>query len=162
MIRTRHVERRDARQWTALRSALWPDEGESGHAADVTRFFDGPPAGVGTTPEAVLVAEDVRGDASAVVGFVELSRRLYAEGCDSSPVGFLEGWYVMPEYRRQGIGAALVRAAEAWALALGCTEFASDALVDNHASAAAHAALGFEEVEVIRCFRKRLGSASKD
>jgi aminoglycoside 6'-N-acetyltransferase I len=39
---------------------------------------------------------------------------------------------------------------------MGCSEFASDALAENTASAAAHRALGFEEVEVIRCFRKRL------
>jgi aminoglycoside 6'-N-acetyltransferase I len=90
------------------------------------------------------------------VGFVELSRRLYAEGCTTSPVGFLEGWYVEPEYRRRGIGGALVAASEAWARALGCREFASDALADNHVSTAAHKSLGFEEVEVIRCFRKSL------
>jgi aminoglycoside 6'-N-acetyltransferase I len=38
----------------------------------------------------------------------------------------------------------------------GCTEFASDALLDNHASAAARRALGFDEVAQIRCFRKVL------
>jgi hypothetical protein len=31
-------------------------------------------------------------------------------------------------------------------------------LVENTGSAAAHGALGFEEVEVIRCFRKELTS----
>jgi hypothetical protein len=36
----------------------------------------------------------------------------------------------------------------------GCTEFASDALVDNHVSAAAHRALGLQETVQIRCFRK--------
>ena len=38
----------------------------------------------------------------------------------------------------------------------GCQEFGSDALADNTVSAAAHRALGFEEVEVIRAFRKPL------
>lgn len=47
---------------------------------------------------------------------------------------------------------------EAVLVALGCTEFASDALAENADSAAAHHALGFEEVEVIRCFRKGLTS----
>ena len=91
-----------------------------------------------------------------VAGFAEVSRRAYAEGCETSPVGFLEGWYVVPERRREGIGRALVAAAEGWAHALGCREFASDALAENSVSAAAHRALGFEEVEVIRCFRKGL------
>jgi aminoglycoside 6'-N-acetyltransferase I len=105
-------------------------------------------------PEAVLVAEDQA--SSALIGLAEVSRRTYAEGCETSPVGFLEGWYVVPERRRQGIGRALVDAAEVWARELGCRELASDALVDNRVSAEAHRALGFEEVEVIRCFRKEL------
>src|SRR4051794_2687748 len=105
-------------------------------------------------PEAVLVAAD-DGDGS-LLGFAELSRRACAEGCETSPVGFLEGWYVAPESRGRGVGRALVRAAEQWARDLGCREFASDTTVDNTASAAAHAALGFEEVEQIRCFRKSL------
>jgi aminoglycoside 6'-N-acetyltransferase I len=38
--------------------------------------------------------------------------------------------------------------------AQGCTEFASDALIDNDVSARAHTALGFTETSQIRCFRK--------
>jgi aminoglycoside 6'-N-acetyltransferase I len=106
-------------------------------------------------PEIVLLAMST-GPGGRVIGFAEVSRRLYAEGCESSPVGFLEGWYVVPERRHQGVGRALVEAAERWARELGCTEFASDALAENLDSAAAHRALGFQEVEVIRCFRKDL------
>ena len=62
----------------------------------------------------------------------------------------------MPEARRRGVGKALVRAAEDWAREQGCAEFASDALLDNHTSAVAHRALGFEETVQIRCFRKVL------
>jgi aminoglycoside 6'-N-acetyltransferase I len=71
-------------------------------------------------------------------------------------VAFLEGWYVVPDARRRGVGRALIEAAEQWALDQGCTEFGSDALIDNRVSAAAHEALGFEEVVQIRCFRKDL------
>ncbi|HEU5305038.1 MAG TPA: aminoglycoside 6'-N-acetyltransferase [Gemmatimonadales bacterium] len=155
MIRIRRVKPRDAAQWTALRAALWPDEGDSVHAAEVERFLSHPAPEAGAMPEAVFVAEDPA-DPSALRGFAEVSRRAYAEGCDTSPVGFLEGWYVVPEFRRQGVGRALVGAAEAWARQKGCREFASDALADNETSAQAHRALGFEEVEVIRCFRKEL------
>ena len=104
-------------------------------------------------PLEVLIAEDGEGRA---VGFAELSIRAYAEGCETDRVAFLEGWYVEPEYRGRGAGRALVEAADAWAAAQGCTEFGSDALIDNTASAAAHAAVGFEEVAQIRCFLKRL------
>ena len=91
-----------------------------------------------------------------VLGFAELSIRSYAEGCSSGRVAYLEGLYVVPERRRQGIGRALVRSAEGWAVNQGCTEFGSDALLDNDVSAATHRALGFEEVGKIRCFRKDL------
>lgn len=155
MIQVRHVEPRDAAHWIALRTGLWPEEGQASHAAEVDRFFVEPRHEPGTMPEAVLVAETA-GATPALVGFAEVSRRAYAEGCETSPVGFLEGWYVVPERRRQGIGRALVAAAEAWARGVGCREFASDAVAENTVSAAAHRALGFEEVVVIRCFRKDL------
>jgi aminoglycoside 6'-N-acetyltransferase I len=151
----RHVQRGDATAWAALRAELWPDENPVRLAEEVARFIDGPPPRGAGMPEAVLVAVE-SGLRGRLLGFAELCRRPYAEGCDSSPVGFLEGWFVVAERRREGIGRALVRAAEAWARALGCREFASDALADNSVSARAHQALGFDEVAVIRCFRKPL------
>lgn len=155
MVYIRHAESADAAAWVMLRSALWPDGSADEHAAEVATFFEKPRMGPGAMPEAVLVAV-APGPGSTLVGVAEVSRRAYAEGCETSPVGFLEGWYVVPEYRRQGVGRALVLAAEAWARSQGCREFASDALADNTESAAAHQALGFEEVEVIRCFRKNI------
>ena len=158
-IHIRHVERRDAGAWHMLRALLWPDEGADALAPDVARFFAMPaPRPIGEL-DAVLVAVDRSTQPENVVGFAELSRRAYAEGCDTSPVAFLEGWYVLPEYRQQGVGRALVRAAESWGRARGCEEFGSDALADNTVSAAAHLALGFEEVEVIRTFRKALATS---
>ena len=154
MIRIRPVEPRDADRWAALRAALWPEEDPRALAHDVARFFSEPRRDVGAMPEGALIAETE--DCTRAVGFAEVSRRLYAEGCETSPVGFLEGWYVVPEARRRGVGRALVAAAETWARALGCREFASDAVADNGLSATAHLALGFEEVVIVRCFRKDL------
>jgi aminoglycoside 6'-N-acetyltransferase I len=155
VIQVRHAEPPDADQWLALRKQLWPEESEALLAADVARFFGTPRRGPGTMPEVVLVAEESPAG-PGLVGFAEVSRRAYAEGCETSPVGFLEGWYVVPSRRRQGVGRALVAGAEAWALARGCREFASDAVAENTVSTAAHQALGFEEMVVIRCFRKAL------
>jgi len=132
-----------------MRRALWPeDEGDS-HAREIDEFF----AGKLNMPLEVLLASDEKGNA---VGFAELSIRPYAEDCETDRVAYLEGWYVEPHARRQGVGRALVVAAERWAKAQGCTEFGSDALIDNHASAAAHRAVGFTETVQIRCFRKTL------
>lgn len=130
-----------------MRQRLWPSQpGE--HEGEIEAFFRGELR----EPQAVLVVES----GGELVGFAEVSRRDYAEGCSSSPVGYLEGWYVAPGVRRRGLGRMLVRAAEDWAREKGCTEFASDTEVDNELSASAHEKLGFEEVEIIRCFRKRL------
>lgn len=90
-------------------------------------------------------------------GFVEASLRTdYVNGTSSSPVAFLEGLYVMPEHRRQGLASALVAAVEAWADSLGCQEFASDAAIDDELSHAVHKALGFRETERVVFFRKAL------
>jgi len=44
----------------------------------------------------------------------------------------------------------------------GCREFGSDAVADSVPSARAHHALGFEEVVVIRSFRKTLGTVATE
>ena len=146
MFEVRRATRIDSNAWLRMRKALWPDEEV---VEDVERFFDGKL----DMPLEVLVAVDGFGE---LIGFAELSIRRYAEGCVTDRVAFLEGWYVEEAHRRHGVGAALVAAAEAWARSQGCTEFGSDALLENEVSATAHRALGFEEVEQIRCFKKVL------
>lgn len=151
MISVRPMTPADAGVWGRMREALWPAEaGEaSDHPGEIARFF----AGDLHEPLAALIALDETG---AALGFAELSIRNYAEDCATNRVAYLEGWYVEPHARRRGVGAALVRAAEDWGRAQGCTEFASDAELDNAISAAAHEALGFDETARIRCFRKDL------
>jgi aminoglycoside 6'-N-acetyltransferase I len=149
VITIRAASPADADAWLRMRNDLWPDHGSKWHAAEIAAFF----AGTLREPLAVVIAAGDRGEA---IGFAELNIRPYAEGCLTGRVAYLEGWYVEPHARRCGVGMALIRAAESWARAQGCTEFASDALVDNAVSAEAHKAAGFTEVEVIRCFMKTL------
>jgi aminoglycoside 6'-N-acetyltransferase I len=138
----------DKEAWVRMRVDLWPDE-TSEHEAEAERFI----RGESRNPLAVFVAEEAP---AGLVGFAEVSIRSYAEGCSTDRVGFLEGWYVVSERRRRGVGRALVTAAERWAQSQGCIEFASDALAENDLSALAHKALGFAEVGMVRCFRKPL------
>lgn len=95
-------------------------------------------------------------DSGEAIGFAEVSIRNFAEGCSPGAVGYLEGWFVDPAWRRQGVGSALVSAAEDWSRARGLTEFASDVAIDNAISADGHRSLGFEEVGRTICFRKTL------
>lgn len=149
LVQVRPVTSADGDAWLRMRCDLWPESSESDHGDEIGKFF----AGQLQQPLAALIALSPSGHA---VGFAELSIRTYAEDCVTDRVAYLEGWYVVSAARRQGVGAALVRAAEDWARSQGCTEFASDALIDNAVSAAAHRALGFQETVQIRCFRKVL------
>lgn len=145
----RAATRGDATAWLQLRRALWPEGSNAEHRDDIAQFF----AGEAREPLAVLLAED---DAGCPVGFAELSIRTYAEGCRSDRVAYLEGWFVVPKARRQGVGRALIAAAEEWGRSQGCCEFASDTEPHNDVSAASHRALGFSEAGVGPCFRKDL------
>jgi aminoglycoside 6'-N-acetyltransferase I len=137
----------DHDDWLRMRRALWPRLGGEDAAEDAAAWL--------ARPDAVVIVAARPGDAG-LAGFVELGARPYADGCRTSPVAFLEGWYVDPDVRRQGIGAALVRAGEAWARRQGYRELASDALLENTTSHRAHAALGFAEVERAVRYRKDL------
>lgn len=132
-----------------MRSALYPDSAPD----EIDEWLDNAEQGTTRVGVAVLVAD--RGE-GRLAGFAEIGLRNYAEGCNSTPVAFLEGWYVDPDVRRQGLGAELVRAVEDWARARGLEELASDTTLDNAVSLKAHLALGFEEVERQICFRKTL------
>lgn len=89
-------------------------------------------------------------------GFVSYSLRPWAEGCEATPVPYIEGWWVAPDLRGAGVGRALVAAVEDWCRAHGHDELGSDVEVDNGPSLAAHAALGFRPTVRLQFFRKRL------
>src|SRR5437667_6595225 len=80
----------------------------------------------------------------------------HADGCDTSPVGYVEGWYVDADVRRHGDGRRLIRTAERWARERGCTEMGSDCLLENEVSLRAHLAIGYEERERLIHFRRWL------
>lgn len=138
----------DAARWSALRAALWPDADPGDLRAEADAYF----AGAGLV-RAVFLWESPGHQA---LGMIELSLRPYADGCASSPVPYVEGWYVVPQARGHGIGRALMAAAEHWAIAHGHTEMASDVMIANDASEAAHRSLGFDEVERVIHLRKAL------
>lgn len=126
--------------------------GSADHDAEMTAIMGDPER------NSVIVHERPDG---ALGGFIEIGRREYADGCTTSPVAYVEGWYVDDDLRREGIGRALLGAAEEWARARGFNEIASDAVLDNAISIAAHRALGFDEVERAVHFRKSLNTTQR-
>jgi aminoglycoside 6'-N-acetyltransferase I len=134
--------------WLDFRLALWPDADADDHRgymaislAQPERFLQ------------LMIYDDQR----MPVGFIEGSiRGDYVNGTETSPVGFVEGVYVSPAWRRKGVARQLYAAIGDWAKARGCRELASDALIDNETSQQAHRALGFRETERVVYFTKPL------
>jgi len=134
--------------WLDLRLALWPDATADEHRAYMAISL--------AQPEKFLqlMMYDAR---RQPLGFIEGSiRGDYVNGTESSPVGFVEGVYVVPAWRRNGIARQLFTAIGDWARASGCRELASDALLDNELSQRAHRALGFRETERVVYFTRNL------
>lgn len=144
VIRTARAE--DRAEWFRMRRTLWDDCPDPEHAREMEEI-------VQADDEETFVAER---DGGGLCGFVEAALRSRADGCVSTPVGYLEGWYVDPDVREQGIGRALVEAAEAWARSKGCRQMASDAELWNTVSHRAHGALDYEETARLVFFKKDL------
>ena len=134
----------DWAEWLRMSIALFPDDTPDDLAKGMREFR------ARSDAEVFIVDRDN----GSLGGFVEAGSRPYADGCDSSPVGYVEAWYVDEDLRRRGHGRALLAAAEEWARSRGYTEMASDALLHNEMSHAAHRASGYEEVERHVVFRK--------
>lgn len=135
--------------WAELRFALWPWDDVRAHAEEAEKLY------LSDNPDrSAFVAQ---GDTGEVIGFAEATlRRDYVEGCDTSPVVFLEGIFIKLEQRQSGVARALSDAVADWGRSKGCTEYASNALLDNVDSHAFHAAIGFDETERVVFFRKEL------
>lgn len=89
-------------------------------------------------------------------GFISLSLRPWAEGCDSMPVPYIEGWWVAPDLRHSGVGRALMETAERWCRDHNYRELGSDAALENEVSLRVHAAFGFKATLRLQFFRKEL------
>jgi aminoglycoside 6'-N-acetyltransferase I len=121
---------------TAMMQMLWPEAGDHDFSDETVYVWDSADGRLG--------------------GFVSFSIRPWAEGCESEPVPYIEGWWVEPDLRLQGIGRALFAAVETNCRDNGYVELGSDAEVGNADSAKAHAALGFKPTLRLQFFRKRL------
>ena len=142
----RRATQEDKPEWLRMRQGLWPDAPMDYLSLDLDQLLTNPDA-------AVFVASRADG---ALVAFIEARLRQYAEACETSPVGYIEAWYVDPHVRGQKLGRDLVSTAEQWAREKGCTEMASDTWLENEASITAHLKMGYWEADRLVHFVKRL------
>ncbi|WP_404401256.1 GNAT family N-acetyltransferase [Pelagibacterium halotolerans] len=146
MVELRPLLAADKAQWLTLRHALWPECATEKLVRELDDYDPG-------DPKATAIGAF---DGDTLVAFAEATIRPRGDGCDTAPVGWLEGIYVTPEYRGAGIAHRLVKAIENWARDKGLAELGSDALIENAVSIARHGQWGFEETQRMVMFRKRL------
>ena len=95
-VRIRVATAADIEAWSAMRAELWP-EADPGDLRAEALAWD-------ATAGVALLAFD---GAGRPVGMAEATlRHDYVNGTESSPVGFLEAWYVDAACRGRGIGRA--------------------------------------------------------
>jgi aminoglycoside 6'-N-acetyltransferase I len=130
------ADRTHLKEWLDMRLALWPECPPAESEAEIKQTLSS-----GRTAAFITLV------AGRAVGFAEVSVRDYVDGCTTQPVGYLEGIFILPEFRKKGFARALVRRAELWSESKGCREFGSDAKLGDSASIAFHYSVGFRETE---------------
>jgi aminoglycoside 6'-N-acetyltransferase I len=156
-IKVRQANISHQHELAAMCVLLWPGSSIEEHRAELAPILLSGKYGI--LPFATFLSQhdDAVSPASTFSGFIQVGLRSHADGCDfRHPVGFVEGWFVRESHRRQGIGKALMQAAEEWARTQGCREMASDTWIDHQVSIDTHQALGFEIVDRCVHFRKPL------
>ena len=136
----------DKPEWLRMRQGLWPEAPIEYLDYDLDEIL-------ADDEQAVFVAAGADG---SLVAFIEAGMRSHVEGCETSPVGYIEAWYVDEDVRGQKLGREMVRVAENWAREKGMAEMASDTWLENETSIAAHLKMGYEEAERLVHFVKRL------
>lgn len=146
-VNLRELSDHDYPEWLRMRHTLWPDCPEERHLLEMQTLRKA------SGENAIFVYD--RGD-GALGGFIEVSVRTQVDGAHAERTAYVEGWYVDPDLRGQGIGRQLMEAAERWAAAHDLTEIASDAEIDNLDSIQTHQALGFAETFRVVQFLKQI------
>ena len=144
-VTIRQAVREDMDDWFKMRKGVWPDAPDEYLNFDMEDIF--------SSEQDMIFLASVE---NKPVGMIEARIRDYGEGCETSPVGYIEGWFVQEEFRGKGIAGALTQAAENWAREKGCSEMASDTWLENETSIRAHLKMGYVEVERLVHFVKQL------
>lgn len=144
-ITIRRVTTEDHEAWFEMRQGIWPEAPDDYLRYDMDDIL-------ASDKDAVFMAF---ADGIAA-GMIEARLRDYCEGCETSPVGYIEAWFVNARFRGSGMAAGLAHAAEDWARGMGCSEMGSDTWLDNEASIRAHLKLGYSEAERLVHFVKQL------
>ena len=142
-MHTREAKESDFDGWLELRQQLYPDCSYDQLLSEIKKIY-WEKSVVGELDYLVLlhVAEDDR-----VIGFIETSLRPEVPHFTTSPAGYVESLYVVPEFRGRGIATELVSRSETWVRSKGCMDFYVDTDTGYDDAYQFYLAVGFKEVD---------------
>ncbi len=129
----------DLELYVAMRNDLWPD-GEDEHRAEVLELLRGSIAYRCYLAQAPCTGQ--------VLGLVELGRYQDRPAYPPGSLAFVDGLYVLPEFRGRGMGETLLRAAIAELHTWRCQNIGSDTWSWHQQSRRLHQRCGFREIGV--------------
>ena len=141
-MKIKKLQHDDVEGWVMLRRALWPEALPDSLLADADRVLNSP------DEICFLLMHPSRG----AVGFIEGAVHYGPE----TPYVHIEGWYVAPEFRRQGYGRELLDRLENWCLHRTISHLTSDTDPHYPLSPRAHMASGFRVLTQLTIFVKEL------
>jgi len=130
-------------QWKAMRKAIYPVLDDRYDEQEMKQI-------VGHPDWFCYFLTDADG---TLLGLVELSSRNIVDGCLSSPVAYIEGLYLKPEYRHQGLGKEVIQLLRSWCRERSFSELATDTQLANEAAQRFYRAAGFQETDRVVEFR---------
>jgi aminoglycoside 6'-N-acetyltransferase I len=138
------MKENDVGVWLQLATKLWGDYETNELKEDLQEVF------LATNQQTYLAKYE-----GVAIGFINVAIRTdYVEGSDGSPTGYLEGIYVEPNYRKQGVAQQLLALGEKWLAENGCNQIGSDTWLDNTDSQTFHQKMGFRKEAVLVHFLK--------
>lgn len=137
--------------WKRMRQELYPGLEPEFHDGEMEWIRDSKEAAA-----YIALADD-----GEPVGLLEVSLRNVVDGCIGGPVGYVEGIYLEPSFRRKGLGAKLMEFATDWCRKRGCNDMATDAEIENVEAQEFYRETGFTEVSRTVGFTRSLRSPGK-
>jgi aminoglycoside 6'-N-acetyltransferase I len=137
--------------WRRMRQELYPNLDPEMHDEEMEWLFE-------AKDSAAYLAFSDDGEP---IGLLEVSLRNVVDGCIGGPVGYVEGIYLEPSYRRKGLGAKLMEFATEWCRKRGCQDMATDAEIENVEAQEFYRQTGFTEVSRTVGFTRSLRSGRR-
>ena len=142
MVEIIRASNENLNQLTELALALWPNNEKDLIKSDLVYI-------IGHLNNRVLLAKSDE----EYIGFIHMSIRSgFVEGADTTPVGYIEGVYVKPDYRRKGVAKELYHAGLEWLKSEKCSQIGADIGINDNMCPDFYIGMGYKEANRIICY----------